>query len=126
MTNQTNNYQMLTSCEGMDLLPGEKDAFQFVVSIGLSRAYRLIDKIAARFERRYKRACEEASVPINREWIYSTELEKDLMHKLKMGVTLVDISSSPYAARRRLELRIEARNAARKLRLSRQQSGVTA
>lgn len=100
------------------LLPSEQAAKDFVSRIGIPRASVLLDKLAKRFDRRFEKAADEASVPINREWIKRTPFEVELTHTLKMGLTLLDDYNTPVAARARIEARIKVRNARRAIRLS--------
>lgn len=97
----------------MDLLPSEQAAFDFVSDIGLARASALLDAIGRRFDRRYSKACKSSFAPINREWIYRTALEVDLTHRLKIGLTLCDVSSTPEACRNRIMARRSQRKAER-------------
>ncbi|EJL6679596.1 hypothetical protein NMS42_002271 [Vibrio cholerae] len=98
----------------LDLLPSEREAALFVCKIGIDRARELIDKITRRITRRYE-ACWQANnhLPINREWIRQTPLEVELMHRLKIGICIVDRSNSPWAAHQRILARIAERNAKR-------------
>ncbi|MEI8659392.1 hypothetical protein [Vibrio sp. Hal054] len=96
-----------------ELLPSEQQAYDFVKRIGLERAQRILASICRRFDRRYDKACDSNLVPINREWIRRTELEVELTHRLKIGMTLVDDSNTPEAAHQRILERIEARKARR-------------
>ncbi|OEE38306.1 hypothetical protein A1QO_02695 [Vibrio genomosp. F10 str. ZF-129] len=95
----------------MELLPNEAKAKAFVLRIGFERSTRLINAIDRRFQRRYKKACINSFSPINPEWIYKTKLEVELMHQLKMGLSLADTSNTPAAARQRILERIERRKA---------------
>ncbi|EOW9160953.1 hypothetical protein [Vibrio cholerae] len=97
-----------------DLSPSEREAALFVCKIGIDRARELIDKITRRIDRRLD-ACWKANnhLPINREWIRQTPLEVELMHRLKIGICIVDQSNSPWAAHQRILARIAERNAKR-------------
>lgn len=96
-----------------ELLPSEKEASEFVENIGLERAYRILEKLSKRFDRRYIKACNAAFSPINREWVRRTELELNLSHKLRIGITINDVSNTPAKAKERILARIQARNAKR-------------
>ncbi|MDK9793768.1 hypothetical protein [Vibrio sp. D431a] len=104
-----------------ELYPSEKEASDFVARIGLERAYRLLDKLSRRFDRRYKRACEQCFAPINREWVRSTPFELDLNHRLKLGIQINDDYFTPEAARKRIIARRLAQKEARKLKQQEQQ-----
>ncbi|ELO1828395.1 hypothetical protein QXB71_003651 [Vibrio cholerae] len=97
-----------------DLLPSEREAALFVCKIGIDRARKIVDKIKRRIDRRLD-ACWKANnhLPINREWIRQTPLEVELMHRLKIGICIVDQSNSPWAAHQRILARIAERNAKR-------------
>lgn len=105
-----------------DLPPCEQEAADFVRRIGLERAYRILDKLTQRFDRRYARACAECFAPINREWIRSTPLELDLSHRIKIGISIVDDYFTPYAAHQRIIARRLAQKEARKLRAASKKS----
>lgn len=97
----------------MQLLSKEAEASIFVANIGLTRAHRVLDAVFRRFDRRVKRACEGSLIPISRKSVYQTDLEIDLIHKLKLGIMLNDNSNTPYAAHQRILARIAERNARR-------------
>ncbi|MGR5368484.1 hypothetical protein [Photobacterium damselae] len=99
-----------------DLLPCEQEAADFVRRIGLERAYRLLNKLTQRFDRRYARACAKCFAPINRDWVRSTPLELELSHRIKIGISIVDDFFSPYAAHQRIIARRLAQKEARKLK----------
>lgn len=98
----------------MMLLKEEQNASDFVLSIGIKRAERVLNAICKRFDRRYERACDNGFGSINREWVYRTELEVNLTHKIKMGLNLVDQYNTPAAAKKRILERIEARKEKRR------------
>ncbi|UKA04745.1 hypothetical protein [Photobacterium damselae] len=100
----------------IDLLPSEQIASDFVQRIGLQRAYRVLDKLSQRFNRRYRKACEKCFVSIDQSWVRETPFERKLTHKLKIGITLNDDYNTPYAARQRNIARHLARKEARKQR----------
>lgn len=91
------------------LLKEEQNASAFVLHIGIERAERILNAICKRFDRRYERACDNSMSPINREWVYRTEFEVSLTHKIKIGLTLVDQYNTPAAAKKRILERIENR-----------------
>lgn len=105
-----------------DLLPSEQEASDFVSRIGLDRAYRLLEKLTRRFDRRYARACAESFAPINREWVRSTPFELELSHRLKIGIALNDDYFTPHAAHQRIIARRLAQKEARKLKASKGKS----
>lgn len=96
-----------------DLLPIEQEAKDFVLRIGDQRAIRILNAICRRFDRRYNKACSANNVPINREWIYKTDLEVSLTYKIKLGLKLNDDYNTPQAAKQRILKRIAERKARR-------------
>ncbi len=97
-----------------EMLPIEKEASEFVNRIGLDRAYRLLDKLTRRFDRRYARVCKASFAPINREWVRSTRFELDLTYRLKLGIQINDDYFTPHAAQKRIIARRLAQKEARK------------
>lgn len=93
----------------MELLVSEQQAKDFVEKYTVGRCEKVLDSIVKRFDRRYELACDQAAVPLNKEWIYKTALEVDLTHRLKMGLSLLDNYSTPIAARLRILKRISER-----------------
>lgn len=87
------------------LLPNERDAALFVDSIGIERATSILNKIYRRFDRRYKRACDNSFVMISVGSIYQTKLEKDLAYKIKLGLMLAPKESSSSIKERILNRR---------------------
>ena len=84
------NEPKTTAMIDSELLPTEQEASAFVSRIGLDCAYRLLDKLARRFDRRYALACKQSFAPINREWVRSTPFELDLTYRLKLGIQIND------------------------------------
>lgn len=113
-----NSNQMIVSESEGDskLLPNEQEAKDFVLRIGQQRAERILNAIYRRFDRRYNKACDDNNMPINAEWIYKTELEVNLSFKLKMGLQLTDDYNTPWAAKLRIQKRLEERKAKREAR----------
>lgn len=99
--------------EGTDYLPSEQCAYDYVSMIGLERATRVLEALGRRFDRRFHAACDANMVPINPEWIYRTPFEVELMHRLKIGMALVDTYNTPSAAHQRIVKRIVKRIAER-------------
>jgi hypothetical protein len=95
------------------LLASEEKAKAFVEKYTVERCERVLNAIGRRFDRRYELACEQAAIPLNREWIRKTDLEVDLMHRLKIGLTLLDDYSTPMAARLRQLKRISEKGGER-------------
>lgn len=92
------------------LLPNEQFAAEFVTNIGIDRAQNLLSKITERFERRYKKACNNSFSPVERGAIRVTEFEVELTHRIRIGLMLCDDSNNPEAARQRiLERRLQRR-----------------
>lgn len=98
------------------LLPNEQEAKDFVMRIGKERATRIIESIHKRFKRRYNACCDDNRVPINPEWVYQTKLERELKHRIAMGLKLTDDYNTPEAAHARILERIKKRNADRAAR----------
>jgi hypothetical protein len=99
----------------MSLLSSEQKAADFVSEIGIERATTILNAICRRIDRRYDAACQaNPHTPINREWVRQTDLERELIHRLKMGLMLVDDYLTPTKAHERILARIAARNANRK------------
>lgn len=96
----------------MSLLPDEQKASCFVMQIGLARAYRLLDKITNRIERRYKRVSEKCFTQFDRGSVRLTSFEVDMIHCLKLGIQINDLSNTPAAARQRNLARRKARKMA--------------
>lgn len=96
----------------MDLLPNEKAAVEYVRKIGLDRAYRVINAIGNRIDRRYNAAADLAPFPINPEWIRKTPLERELMFRLQIGAKLLDNYFTPLAAKDRIKKRLAERKLA--------------
>lgn len=92
----------------MELLPIEQISHDLVSRIGEVRATRILDAIQRRFDRRFNIAADASMSPINPEWIYRTDIEKELTYKLKLGLMLTG-HDSPAEARKRILLRREAR-----------------
>lgn len=97
------------------LLPNEKSAAEFVTNIGINRAKNLLGKITDRFERRYKKACNQSFSPVDRGSIRVTPFESDLTHRIRIGLMICDGSNSPDAARQRILERRQQRRLARGL-----------
>ncbi|MCY9864971.1 hypothetical protein OTK49_20865 [Vibrio coralliirubri] len=83
------------------LLPNEIIAAEFVTKIGITRAHALLNKIAERFDRRYKKACANSFSTVDRGSIRVTAIESELMHRVRIGLMICDNSDSPEAARQR-------------------------
>jgi hypothetical protein len=100
----------------MALLPSEETAKNFVTKYTVSRCSKVLDSIVRRFDRRYELACDEAGVPLNREWIYRTELESTLTHRIKLGMMILSTYDHPLNARIRNLKRISANGGVRAIR----------
>lgn len=95
----------------MNLLPFEKQAYDFVVAMGQERASNLLDALTRRFDRRCQRLWSKgATITVGN--IYRTPQEVELTHRLKIGLMLIDDDSSAKAHQRILD-RIAKRNAKR-------------
>lgn len=91
----------------MEYPASEQKAIDFVNSIGLTRAYRLIDLIGNRASRRERKlpAFMGGNFNVLNEW------ETDLFFQLKMGVQILDTYNTPYEAKKRILQRIADRKA---------------
>lgn len=103
----------------MDLLKSEQSAVDFINKYGAERANRVLDALCRRFEMRYELASQNSFGPLNREWIYTTKIERELTYLIKIGLSLTDTYNTPENARRRILDRINKRNADRVERVAR-------
>lgn len=109
----------------MELLPNEQMASDLVERIGLDRAYRLLDKITNRFDRRYKRVCDASFNPIDRGAVRVTPIELELTFILKLGIGINDTYNTPAAAAARVKARLEERKAKRLAKRQQNQSALS-
>lgn len=102
----------------MDLLPIEQRAKEFVSSIGIPRATRLLELLCSRIERRIRIANAQCFGQFFDEGcIKKAPWEVDLIFELKMGLSLNN-TDTPAAAKTRITARRKAqREAAAKRRL---------
>lgn len=87
-----------------DLLDSEYESLVFVHKIGLERAERLLTLVGDRMQRR---ATRYNSKRVYFDYAYDAfsvakDWETTLLHKLKIGIGLLDDSNSPYKARQRI------------------------
>lgn len=109
----------------MTLLPNEQLAKDFVLKYSPQRCARVLDALCRRFDRRFHRAASEAAVPINPEWVYTTAFEKELIHRIKLGLSLVD-TDTPHQAKIRILQRIASRGGKRGLKAQAALDGIMA
>lgn len=103
------------SCYG-DLLPSEHMAAKLVESIGIARASFLIEAVGNHMQ---KRADKYNAARTHFDYAYDSigvahNRELKVLHILKIGVTVCDTHSTPYAARERLQARVAERRARRR------------
>lgn len=97
----------------MALLRDEEEAKTFVAKIGIERAESILNAICSRIKRRIDVGNRGAvGFRYDESSIRRTDIEINLMHKLKMGLSLLDTSNKPCAAHQRILQRIAARKQA--------------
>lgn len=95
----------------LDLLPGEQAAMDFVSTIGVERAQRVLNLVCARIERR-ARLGGSFGQPLPLDYVRVAPWERTLIYNLKMGLQIINSEYlSPAAAKQRLLKRIAERNA---------------
>lgn len=91
-----------------ELLQAEQVAYNFIASIGEQRANRLLTMVCNRIDRRIKNANKKASLAIiNNTCVRTEEWETNLMHNIKLGLTLHNTDSPEKARQRNLQRRAE-------------------
>lgn len=108
----------MVNLDDFDLLPSERVIAQEIQTIGVDRARKVLEKLRNSLNRR---AAKWNSERVYKDFAFDAfyvakEWELDLLHRLKMGVSILDSSNTPYAAHQRILQRIKDRDEKRAAR----------